>query len=220
MITASSRLIGCLVLLLSSVGVAVEGQQSKFVQPCPDAGGYRGWLGGPAKNHLGHDYRTPAGTDVKAISDGVVWRVDLNVPGFGSEGKPGALIWLKHRLASGHYFYALYGHVTPDRKLRDGTRVEVNQTIATVAVYLDADTKKDLSHLHFGIWNSETMPPVSQLGYGPVRSFTDPVKFLKENAPYSDVNSEVEGDSGPSPRPEAPVRPLKPVAPRPLPPRR
>ncbi len=159
-------------------------EEENFIQPCTDAGGYYGWLGGPNKNHLAHDYNAPEGTKVKAISDGTVCATYTNISGFGSEGKPGPAIWIKHRLANAKYFYALYGHVEPTSDLRKGYKVKRAQIIGTIIRYLDKKTKEDRSHLHFGIWNSESEPPLSKMGYGPIRYFTNPIKFLQENKPY------------------------------------
>jgi hypothetical protein len=159
-------------------------EENNFIQPCSDSGGYYGWLGGPNKDHLGHDYNAPAGTKVKAISDGTVWNTYTNISGFGSEGKPGPAIWIKHRVANGKYFYALYGHIKPGSDILKGAEVKAGQIIGTVIEYRDKISKEDISHLHLGIWNSESDPPLSKMGYGAVRQFTDPVKFLRENKPY------------------------------------
>jgi len=160
------------------------GEENNFIQPCPDAGGYRSWLGGPNKNHLGHDYNAPAGTKVRAIADGTVWYVGFDISGFGSEGKPGPAIWIRHRLVNGKYFYALYGHIKPSSDVQKGAEIKSGQIIGTVIEYRDKTTKEDISHLHLGIWNSESDPPPSKMGYGPTRHFTDPLKFLKDNKPY------------------------------------
>jgi len=160
------------------------GQERNFIQPCDDAGGYYSWLGGPNKNHLAHDYNAPEGTKVKAISDGIVWEKYTDISGFGSEGKQGPAIWIKHRLDNGKYFYALYGHVESTSDVRKGIKVKDGQIIGTIIRYLDKETKTDISHLHFGIWNSASDPPRDKLGYGPIRYFTDPIRFLEENNPY------------------------------------
>ena len=168
-----------------------SGQERNFIQPCPDAGGYRSWLGGPNKNHLAHDYNAPEGTKVKAISDGTVWEKYTNISGFGSEGKPGPAIWIKHLLANGKYFYALYGHVEPTSEVQKGIKIKGGQIIGTIIMYLDKETKGNLSHLHFGIWNSASDPPRDKLGYGSVRYFTDPIRFLEENNPYTQQKPEL-----------------------------
>ena len=90
--------------------------QSKFIEPCSDAGGYYGWLGGPNKNYLGHDYNTPVGTEVKAIAEGKL----VSAP-----------------------------------------------------------------HLYFGIWDSESPPPIKDVGYGSTRNFTNPKEFIRKNKPFS-----------------------------------
>lgn len=159
------------------------GEPKDFIQPCPDAGGYRSWLRGPNKDHLGHDYNAPAGTKVRAIADGTVWYVGFDISGFGSEGKPGPAIWIRHRLANGKYFYALYGHIKPSSDVQKGAEIKSGQIIGTVIEYRDKTTKEDISHLHLGIWNSESEPPLSKMGYGPIRHFTNPVRFLRENKP-------------------------------------
>ncbi|MBS3918673.1 MAG: peptidoglycan DD-metalloendopeptidase family protein, partial [Deltaproteobacteria bacterium] len=155
--------------------------EGSFVQPCPDAGGYRSWLGGPNKNHLGHDYNAPAGTPVRAIADGTIVYANLNVSGFGGSepDKPGPMMWIRHRLSSGKYFYALYGHIKPIKM--DGD-VKIGETIGTIIPFYIG--KDYCPHLHLGIWNSESNPPLTELGYGSPRNFTNPIKFLGENRPY------------------------------------
>jgi Tol biopolymer transport system component len=172
------------------------GEEKNFIQPCPDAGGYRTWLKEPDGtyiNHLGHDYNAPAGTEVKAIADGNVTEIRLDVSGFGSEDTNGPLIWIKHRLIDGRYFHALYGHIMPNSDIKEEwekgneVKVKAGQVIGTIIEYLHKATKKDISHLHLGIWNSDTLPQRGTLlGYGPIRHFTNPIEFLQENKPYVD----------------------------------
>ncbi len=168
----------------------VYGEEKNFIQPCLDNGGYRTWLKEPDGsyiNHLGHDYNAPAGTEIKAIADGIVSEIRLDVEGFGSEDTKGPLVWIKHRLSNGKFFHALYGHIQPVKILKKGDSIKVGQIIGTIIEYLHKKTKKDISHLHFGIWNDENLPPRGTLlGYGPVNKFTNPIEFLQKNKPYKD----------------------------------
>jgi len=169
--------------------VAAIQAQLRFVTPCSDSGGFRrfGYVpdsAAPDRKHLGHDFRAAAGTPVVAIADGVVHYVNLEMAGFGSRGRQGPMFWIRHRLDDGRYFYALYGHAAPLKGLVEGKAVTRGQVVGTLIKYLDPDTNEDISHLHFGIWDSPVSPPLRQLGYGPVRDFTDPLAFLAERRPY------------------------------------
>jgi len=177
-----------LIIMLSSFYCLAKGEVKSFFQPCPDASGYYGWLKlVKGETHLGHDYNAPADTHVRAITDGIICLSLENVKGFGSTDPrtkqyiSGGLIWVKHRLSNGKYFYALYGHIKPIKKSGD---VKANEVIGTIIPFYLSNTSY-APHLHFGIWNSEKPPPKEQLGYGAVGNFVDPKKFLDENKPFS-----------------------------------
>jgi hypothetical protein len=189
-------LLTTLILIFFSIYIVMG--QDKFIEPCPDAGGYYSWLGGPRGNHLGHDYNAPPGTRVKAIADGTVYKVfDISQshcydPNTKREVKQ-TFVWIKHRLSNGQYFYALYGHIKPLGKIRDNANVKIGEEIGEIVqcyVYNEKKVLVPAHHLHFGIWNSESPPPLNAVGYGPVRSFTNPKKFLQENKPYVSLKTE------------------------------
>jgi hypothetical protein len=189
-------LLTTLILIFFSIYIVMG--QDKFIEPCPDAGGYYSWLGGPRGNHLGHDYNAPPGTRVKAIADGTVYKVfDISQshcydPNTKREVKQ-TFVWIKHRLSNGQYFYALYGHIKPLGKIRDNANVKIGEEIGEIVqcyVYNEKKVLVPAHHLHFGIWNSESPPPLNAVGYGPVRSFTNPKKFLQENKPYASLKTE------------------------------
>ena len=169
----------------------VYGKEKNFIQPCSDAGGYRTWLKEPDGtyiDHLGHDYKVPTGTEVKAIGDGVVHDVNPSFPRFGGDkpSRPGPMIWIKHHLENGKYFFALYGHIESTKKV--GEKVEAGGIIGTVFPFKIGEGLHP--HLHFGIWNSENDPPTQQLGYGPAKrgngEFVNPKEFIEKNKPYSE----------------------------------
>ncbi|MGQ9777900.1 MAG: M23 family metallopeptidase [Thermodesulfobacteriota bacterium] len=173
----------------------VYGQEEKFIDPCTDAGGYLGWLGGPNKNHLGHDYNAPAGTKVKAISRGEVSKILYVSSGcydpITRKEINQYFVWIKHRKSNGDYFYALYSHITPLKK--EGDEVKAGEVIGKIVdchVKVDSDLVS-APHLHFGIFeieDSNVIPPVNNLGYGLVKrkggEFVNPLEFLKKNRPY------------------------------------
>ena len=160
---------------------------STFVAPCADAGGYRrfGWVdpNNPNRTHLGHDYNSPAETPVHAIADGIVVDVNLKMPGFGGSNpaKDGPLLWIRHRTSTGEYFYALYGHIKPSK--RKGQWVSAGEIVGTIIPFYDGEDY--LPHLHLGIWQSKASPPTQLLGYGPKRSFVNPLKFMETHQPGS-----------------------------------
>ena len=108
------------IVLLVAVNLfcySVYGEEEKFIEPCSDAGGYYGWLGSPGNNHLGHDYNAPSGTEVKAIANGIVFKVvEIAAKCYDPETKKEVsqpFVWIRHQLSDGQYFYALYGHIEP-----------------------------------------------------------------------------------------------------------
>jgi murein DD-endopeptidase MepM/ murein hydrolase activator NlpD len=159
----------------------------KYVKPCPDAGEYHGWREGKNGNHLGHDFNAPLHTHVKSIADGVVYDKIFTLskcydPKTRKEVKQN-FIWIEHQLENGEYFYALYGHLEPDPSIIKGTKIMAGQYIGKIVqCYFKNNNKYDsVPHLHFGIWKSKSPPPIKELGYGDIRMFTDPIKFLEEN---------------------------------------
>jgi len=172
--------------------------EERFIQPCPDAGGYFSWLGGPNKNHLGHDYNAPADTtEVKAIADGTTFKIfEIPAKCYCPETETELsqpFVWIKHRLSNGQYFFALYGHIEPYKNIKEGVEVKAGQGIGKIkeCYVWHKDKLVPAPHLHFGIWNSESPPPMEKVGYGPARSFVDPIEFLKKNKPYIEQTTEI-----------------------------
>lgn len=177
----------CLVLIFGLFCSLTSGQEERFVDPCPDAGGLYTWKG---EKHLGHDYNAPVGTEVKAIADGRVFEV-LRVASrcYNPETKKEVsqhFVWIRHRLSSGQYFYALYGHIDPFGYVKKDAEVKRGQPIGKItSCYVWYEGKlTPAPHLHFGVWNSEADPPMTQLGYGPIRNFVNPLEFIKNNTPW------------------------------------
>ena len=160
---------------------------STFIQPCPDAGGYRGfgWVDpeNSGRIHLGHDYNAPAETQVRAIAEGIVVDVNLNVGGFGGSNptKSGPLMWIRHRTSTGEYFHALYGHIRPCK--RKNQRVDAGEIVGTIIPFYDGSDY--IPHLHLGIWQGKGALPSQALGYGPQRNFVSPIEFMNTHQPGS-----------------------------------
>lgn len=141
-----------------------------MILPCTDAGGYRkyGFKAGD-KLHCGHDFNAPEGTPIKAITKGVVIFSD-EVQGFGSFGKPGGVIAIKHGEIIG-----IYGHL---ERLKDpGDKVQEGDVIGSLIKYETKNFRAD--HLHFGIYLSRQLPMfpwgyVDHLGL-----WTDPLKYIR-----------------------------------------
>jgi len=156
-----------------------------------------GWLaGGPnmpqyhkGYYHLGVDMDAPRGAPVYAIADGEIVYVSTNNWGAGNYG-----VFIRHRLASGEEFLALYGHVRPlDSTLRLGypgpvqpRPVRAGEIFATVG---PADGSKYWDdHLHFGIVRSPNLPP-APFGSMPLEDwpktngFVDPLAFICTERP-------------------------------------
>jgi len=160
---------------------------STFVPPSPDAGRYRrfGWVDpeDPDRIHVGHDYDAPSQTPVRAIADGLVIDVRRHVRDFGGSNpsKAGPLMWIRHRTSTGEYFHALYGHAKPS--VRKGQWVSAGDVVGAIIPFYDGQDA--IPHLHLGIWQGKKPLPAQQLGYGPGRSFVDPVEFMQTHQPGS-----------------------------------
>lgn len=88
--------------------------------------------------HLGADIAANVGTSVYAISDGTVVVKSYNGWEAGNVG-----LLIKHTLANGTDFYAVYGHI--HTTLNSGDAVTAGMVIGTVGVVSTGD------HLHFGL---------------------------------------------------------------------
>ncbi len=169
----------------SGSGSLTAGCVSKLKDPCTDcdySGPYdRDWHGDNT-THLGKDYPAFVGDSVQAIADGTVYAVYTSIGGFGgtNPSRNGSAIVIKHKKANGKFFYALYGHVLSN--VSTNAKIKKGDKIGTVDHYYwgSGNEQEDWPHLHFGIWDSETSFPTSQLGYGPDRSFVNPVNFLAD----------------------------------------
>uniref|UniRef100_UPI0040576247 M23 family metallopeptidase n=1 Tax=Candidatus Electronema sp. TaxID=2698783 RepID=UPI0040576247 len=134
------------------------------------------WLAPRGRNshHLGVDMFAPIGRPVRAIADGVVH--DISTSGWG----PGNVaVMLRHRLADGRWFIALYGHIRNVNGLRKGSHVQGCQTVGLVGPYRAG------SHLHLGIIAPGKLPhaPYGTSKRGDHNNFIDPVRFLQTGLP-------------------------------------
>ncbi len=120
---------------------------------------------------------------MRAIADGIVVDVNLNETGFGGSNpqKPGPLVWIRHRTSTGEFFHALYGHMKPSKSKNQW--VSAGEVVGTTIPFYDG--QDSIPHLHFGIWLGKDPVPTQKLGYGPKRSFVDPIEFMDTHQPGS-----------------------------------
>jgi murein DD-endopeptidase MepM/ murein hydrolase activator NlpD len=131
-------------------------------------------------NHLGYDFIQLLNMEIVSIDDGIVLD-SREIDGFGSlvpnetkENRKGGAVFILHG-----NIVALYGHV--NRLVKTGDKVVKGQTIGTIRDFTNIDKNKVVyhaSHLHFGIWNKNTLPP-PPYGYNKsIDSWIDPIGFL------------------------------------------
>lgn len=116
----------------------------------------------------------PVGRPVRAIADGVVH--DISTSGWGGGN---VAIMIKHRLADGGWFIALYGHIRNIYGLRKGSRVQGCGTVGLIGPYRCG------SHVHFGVIAPGRLPHAP---YGTSKktnhnNFINPVRFLESGQP-------------------------------------
>lgn len=131
--------------------------------------------------HIGVDMLAPVDKEVKSIADGVVDGVSYNGWNLGSNSDNVAVL-IKHTLHDGRWFIALYGHIKKDTAIKSGI-IKAGATVGYIGNYGDEP------HLHFGIANPEINPGPTY-GYSTSENhngFTDPIAFIKNNAPYIDL---------------------------------
>jgi autotransporter-associated beta strand protein len=207
------------ITVTAQTGGLVETTATGFVYPTgragPYAGNMPGWLaGGPGQPpywtgyyHLGQDMEANAGNPVYAIEGGEI--VYVSTAGWGT-GNYGILV--RHWLANGQPFLALYGHVRPVRaELRYSFAgavvppipVSAGEVLATVG---PADhVAYDDVHLHFGIHPGIDVP-LSNWGRMPLaqwpgwNGFVDPLAWLTGQTPRDPLG----GTGLPVPAPTAP----------------
>ncbi len=146
------------------------------------------WLAPRGRNshHLGVDMFAPIDRPVRAIADGVVH--DISTSGWGSGN---VAIMLRHRLADGRWFIALYGHIRNVNGLRKGSQVQGCQTFSLIGPYRAG------SHLHLGIIAPGKLPhaPYGTSKRGDHNNFIDPVRFLRDALPeVGDCISQAEAE--------------------------
>ena len=118
----------------------------------------------------------PVGTPVRAIADGTVYDISTGGWGWGN-----VAVMVKHRLAAGRWFIALYGHIRNSQGLRKGSRVRACSTIGVVGSYSCG------SHLHFGVIAPGRLPhaPYGTSKRGDHNNFIDPLQFLRSSQTVS-----------------------------------
>jgi N-acetylmuramoyl-L-alanine amidase len=148
-----------------------------------DLGNYAGWLardsahGGSYTSgfyHIGKDIDANIGDLVYAISDGTV--IDTVSGGWGSGN---TAVQVRHTLADGSQFIALYGHVISSVNV--GEEIKAGTPIATIGSY-------DPPHLHFGVHpgSGGITGPLGRMpneDWPDDNGFVDPIGWITSNAP-------------------------------------
>jgi hypothetical protein len=153
------------------------------VNPCGD------WLerdpphGGcyvDGKYHLGADLPTGPGRSVYAIADGTVFRINRGI----SWGKDNVAVLIRHKLADGTEFLALYAHIKTS--VAEGSTVTGGVAFGTVGYYSEG------SHLHLGIHPAVTEPVITgTIGWGRASNsefpntngFVDAINWINTKSP-------------------------------------
>ncbi len=159
---------------------------------------YAGWLaGGPGMPsyfnglyHIGQDIQANVGDDVYPISDGEIIYISVN--GWDkNKGDNNYGLVVKHRLNTGEYFLALYGHVRPiDGKLRYSTPGPVTPAVpvSTETAFAKIGPYGSSPHLHFGILPGTKYPSINwgrmPLSEWPsTNGFVDPINWITTKTP-------------------------------------
>jgi murein DD-endopeptidase MepM/ murein hydrolase activator NlpD len=145
------------------------------MHPCEDKGGYRsfGWKTKNGLFHTGHDYNVPVGTDIVSRWDGEVVFSGY-VSGFGSYGKEGGVIVIRHKYQK-RTLYGIYGHIV--RYKSAGEKVKEGEIIGKVIKYQTKEWRAD--HLHHGIWDNEMWELPRKWGYVPyLQNYKNPLDYV------------------------------------------
>jgi murein DD-endopeptidase MepM/ murein hydrolase activator NlpD len=161
--------------------LAVQLTSTGFYYPTgtSNLGNYAGWLAQPPDYfddyyHIGKDIVASEGAAVYAISNGTV--IGISSGGWGTNNKG---VFIRHTLADGSQFVALYGHVRTNKVVNDAVQAGVQ--FATIGPYSP-------THLHFGIHPGSNMPPAP---YGmlplpvtpPYNGWVDPINWITTRSP-------------------------------------
>ena len=139
--------------------------------------------------HIGTDILGDEGDMVYAITNGKVFRIssgeDSGWPGIKvGENNKGVLV--KHKLADGSEFLALYGHIVTS--VKEGDVLTAGQAFAEIGPY---DISKP--HLHFGIRPNTTVPQTNwgrmkcPQPPGPITNangFVKPIEWITTKSPF------------------------------------
>ena len=177
----------CILIVANAFGVEKTSTGFYYPTGASNLTGNTGWLASGCNGnsnyfrneyHIGQDIGVSLNATVYAIADGdVIVRSTSKTWGTGNLG-----ILIKHRLADGSYFIALYGHIRSS--LVVGSKVYAGQSFATIGPWSEG------YHLHFGIIPSTTYPsgnwgrmPCSS--WPSTNSFVDPISWIKTKTPFT-----------------------------------
>jgi hypothetical protein len=164
------------------VELTMPAPYDKPIDGFPNTGNYRTF--GRPYDHVGSDFPSPAGTEVRSMRAGrVVWVNATSSGGGGWDAKgkplPGGMVIIQHLDKFGGSFYAVYGHLTPSVKIGDQVR-QGSRIGALNKVYYYSNSDKDrVDHLHLGVFVGRD-PPITEWGYRSNPSgWIDPLVFVR-----------------------------------------
>lgn len=174
-----------LLLCATSAVYAIDQTATGFYYPTgtSNIGSYSGWLlAYPEypyynKYHIGADIDADAPDPVYAIADGEVIGISSGPTSGWGDGNVG--LFIKHQLADGSWFVALYGHVRTTLSVTN--QVSGGDQIATIGPL-------STEHLHFGIHPGASMPsdPYGMLPLpvtSPYNGWVDPINWITTYGP-------------------------------------
>lgn len=127
--------------------------------------------------HLAEDVWLPAGTEVRAVADGVVRYSDFSPTWTDEAGRThwnlGNVIVVEHALVppegESKAVCSFYVHLAADRRVKKGERVERGQVIGRIGKDRSEENGRYPAHLHFGLHRG----PYYQLPPSFVREFRE-----------------------------------------------
>jgi len=137
--------------------------------------------------HCGMDIRQSYNSNVYAISAGTIERYITS-----SDTRYNAII-VKHRMANGSYFWAVYGHCRLKSGLSTGRSVAAGEVIGYI-------NESGNQHIHFGIKLNNNF----STGWGRLATGKDPLSigwrpprtWMMQNSPYGSSGGSSGGNSG------------------------
>lgn len=145
--------------------------------------------------HCGMDIRQSYNSNVYAISAGTIERYITS-----SDTRYNAIV-VKHRMASGSYFWVVYGHCRTKSGYSTGRNVAAGEVIGYI-------NESGNQHIHFGVKMNNNL----STGWGRLATGRDPLSigwrpprtWMMANSPYGSSGGSGGGDSGGGTTPTTP----------------